>query len=79
MTCTNKMQLLFGVFRGLPFIGLREVYALLSVFITNPDFKNKTAVKVVMSIIPEMLMTLLLVFVGIRTRNIGKLRNMNKA
>jgi hypothetical protein len=75
----DKTQLLFGVLRALPAIVLREIYTLLSVFITNPNFKTNTAVKVVMSVVPEMLVTLILVFVGIQTRNIRKLRNLGKA
>lgn len=64
---------------GLPFLGVREIYASLAVFITNPNFKNETAPKVVLSVVPEMLVTLSLVFAGIKTRNIGKLRNKSQA
>jgi hypothetical protein len=77
--CANKIQLLFGVLRGLSFIGLREVYTLLSVFIKNPNFKNNTTAKVIMSVVPEMIVTLLLIFVGFQTRNIGKLRGISQA
>lgn len=57
---------------------MREIYALLSVFVTDPNFKNETAPKVVLSVVPEMLVTVSLVFAGIRTRNIGKLRNKSQ-
>ena len=58
---------------------MREIYALLSVLITDPNFKNETAPKVVLSVVPEMLVTVSLVFAGIKTRNIGKFRNKSQA
>jgi hypothetical protein len=36
------MQLLLGVLFGLPFLGLRELYGMLSVFIKDLNFKNNT-------------------------------------
>ena len=55
------------------------MYSVLGIFLTNPAFKNSTAAKVVMSVVPEMLFTALLIFVGIQTRNIEKARGANKA
>jgi tartrate dehydratase alpha subunit/fumarate hydratase class I-like protein len=52
---------------------------MLSVFIANPNFKNNTAAKVVLSVVPEMIVTVFLVLAGVKTRNISKLRTMNKA
>lgn len=71
--------MLLGVLCGLPFLGVREIYAMLSVFIANPNFKNNTAAKVVLSVVPEMIVTVFLVLAGVKTRNISKLRTMNKA
>jgi hypothetical protein len=39
---TDMMQLLLGVLFALPFLGLRELYGMLSVFIKDPNFKNNT-------------------------------------
>ncbi|KAN0096524.1 hypothetical protein V8E51_015329 [Hyaloscypha variabilis] len=71
--------LLLGVLFALPFLGLRELYGMLSVFIKDPNFKNNTAAKVVLSVIPEMIVTVLFAQAGTRTRNINRLRNMDKA
>lgn len=65
--------------RALPFILVREIYALLGVFIKNPDFKNNTTAKAIMSVVPEILCTVILLFVGIHARNICKHRNMTGA
>ncbi|CZR64615.1 uncharacterized protein PAC_14513 [Phialocephala subalpina] len=71
--------LLYGTALVLPFVGVRDVYAALSIFISSAAFKNSLAAKVVMSVVPEMIVTIILAVVGIRTRHISALRKVEKA
>ena len=75
----TTMQLLHGTALVLPFVGVRDVYAALSIFISSAAFKNSLAAKVVMSVVPEMIVTIILAVVGIRTRHISALRKVEKA
>jgi len=62
--------LLYGVIFALPFIGLRTVYAVCTVFVTSPGFSSSLAAKVCLSVVPEMIVTLGFIVVGVATRDI---------
>jgi len=72
-------MLLYGTALILPFIGCRDVYAALNVFLTSTAFKNSLTAKVILSVVPEMIVTTILAVVGINTRHISKLRKIDKA
>ncbi|KAE8444747.1 hypothetical protein EG329_014307 [Mollisiaceae sp. DMI_Dod_QoI] len=73
---TEATMLLYGVALVLPFVGCRDVYASLSIFLTSTTFKNSLVTKVVLSVAPEMIVTTVLAIVGIKTRHISKLRKI---
>lgn len=66
--------LLHGVLVAMPFVGMRMVYGVLSFFLTDPHFAKSTAAKIVLSVIPEVIVTVALLVVGIITRNMWKSR-----
>ncbi|KAH0562410.1 hypothetical protein GP486_002895 [Trichoglossum hirsutum] len=65
-------KLLYGVAAALPFLGFREIYAVCSAFITSPGFTSSLAAKVCLSVVPEMIVTIILAAAGIVTRDISK-------
>lgn len=66
-------QLLLGVVIALPLVAVRLVYGVSSLMLelNNPysEFTTSLAIKVCLSVIPEMLLTIVFVVVGISTRN----------
>ena len=70
-------QLFIGVVVALPLVALRLVYAVVSLMLelnTSPShFTTSLAVKVCLSVVPEMLVTVVLLVVGVSTRNIWAL------
>jgi hypothetical protein len=58
----------------MPFIGCRLVYGILSFTLSNPSFANSLAWKVALSVIPEVVVTTILVLVGVATRNMWRER-----
>jgi hypothetical protein len=74
------LQLLYGVVAVLPFIGVREIYAAGSDFATSSDFTTSFALKVALSVVPEIIVVVILVYGGLKTRNISQvLRNGEKS
>ncbi|MCJ1433824.1 hypothetical protein MMC27_003189 [Xylographa pallens] len=69
-------KLLYGVIAALPLIGLRLIYAIASLLLevngSSSDFTTSLAARVCMSVVPEMIVTLVFVVAGIRTRNMHK-------
>ncbi|KUJ06796.1 uncharacterized protein LY89DRAFT_692158 [Mollisia scopiformis] len=70
--------LLYGVAIILPFIGIRDIYAALNIFLTSTTFKNSLVAKVILSVVPEAIMTTVLAGAGIMTRHMSKLRKVGK-
>lgn len=68
----NGTKLLYGLIVALPFIGIRELDAVLSNFVTSHTFLSSLAVKVCLSVVPEMIATVCFVTAGLITRNIKR-------
>ncbi|EKJ78609.1 hypothetical protein NXS19_004130 [Fusarium pseudograminearum] len=70
----DGMLLLYAVFIALPLLGLRLSYAIafLQLQISNPSsgFLSSKAVEVCLGLVPELLVTVIFVAVGVKTRNI---------
>jgi hypothetical protein len=68
--------LLYGVVAALPPVGLRLIYAVITLMLeingSSSDFPKSLAAKVCMSVVPEMITVVILVIVGLDTRNISK-------
>ena len=77
-------QLFIGVVVALPLVALRLLYGVVSLILElNPSpshFTTSLAVKVCLSVVPEMLLTVILLAVGLSTRDIwvlsGRWRRM---
>lgn len=54
----------------LPFLAMRGIYATLTVFLPPSAFKTSLAARIIMSIVPEMIVVVGLVAMGIHTRMI---------
>jgi hypothetical protein len=59
----------------MPFIGCRLIYGILSFTLSNPSFANSFAWKIALSVIPEVIVTVILVLVGLATRNMWRERH----
>jgi hypothetical protein len=60
-------------------VGLRELDAVLSNFVTSREFFTSLAVKVCLSTIPEMIAVVVFIVAGLATYNIrAELRNQRK-
>lgn len=70
--------LIWGIITALPFIGCRALYALLSTFVQSASFRDSQAVKAAMSTAPEIVTVIVLVYMGVKTKDMSKLRKMNK-
>jgi hypothetical protein len=64
--------LLNGVVFALPFIGIRELDAVLSNFVTSHTFLTSLAVKICLSIVPEIIAVMIFVCAGFGSRNIRR-------
>lgn len=68
--------MLYGVVAALPPVGLRLIYAVITLVLeinrSSSDFPTSLAAKVCMSVVPEMITVVILVIVGLDTRNISK-------
>ena len=78
MLCADSFtQLFIGVVVALPLVALRLAYGVVSLILdlnTSPShFTTSLAVKVCLSVVPEMLLTVTLLMVGVSTRNIWAL------
>lgn len=71
---THTSKLMYAVFINLPLLGLRLAYgiAYLQLKISHPTsgFLTSKAVQVCLSVVPEMLITTIFLFVGVMTRNL---------
>ena len=56
----------------MPFVGIRELDAVLSNFIASHTFLTSLAVKVCLSVVPEMIATITFVIAGLAARNIKR-------
>ncbi|MCJ1391435.1 hypothetical protein MMC18_004299 [Xylographa bjoerkii] len=69
-------KLLYGVLVALPLVALRLIYAIISLFLeaggSSSAFTTSVAVKVCMSVVPEMIVTIVFVVAGISTRSMHK-------
>ena len=80
-------QLFIGVVVALPLVALRLAYGVASLMLdlnTSPShFTTSLAIKVCLSVVPEMLVTILFLAVGVSTRNIwvvsGRWRRMKES
>jgi hypothetical protein len=71
--------LLHGVAIALPFVGIRELDAVLSNFITSHAFLTSLAAKVCLSVVPEMITVITFVATGLAARNIwGEIKRQRK-
>jgi hypothetical protein len=70
--------LVYGVISALPFLGIRSLYSILSAF-EGRSFRNSEDAKTAMSVVPELIVVVILVGAGIRTKQMSKLRKHNKA
>ncbi|KZF24327.1 hypothetical protein L228DRAFT_281412 [Xylona heveae TC161] len=68
-------MLLISVFASLPLICLRLVYATIYFTVHSSTVKTSLALKVCISVAPEMLVIALFVVVGVLTRNLNEERN----
>ena len=70
-------QLFIGVVVALPLVALRIAYAVVSLILDVNDspspFTTLLAVGICLSVVPEMLVTVVLLVVGVSTRNIWAL------
>lgn len=68
--------MLYGVIVALPSVGLRLIYAIIilvhDIKGSSSDFPKSLAAMVCMSVVPEMITVVILVIVGLNTRNISK-------
>ena len=69
-------QLLYGVLVALPLVVFRLVYGAISLMLElnhpNSGFLASTVAKVLLSTVPEMIVTIILLAAGISTRNMYK-------
>ena len=69
-------QLLYGVLVALPLVVFRLVYGAISLMLElnhpNSGFLTSTVAKVLLSTVPEMIVTIVLLAAGISTRNMYK-------
>jgi len=75
-------QLLNAAMTTLAFIGIRVVYSLVTICTQNPvlnPISGSLAARVVLSFLPEIISTLLLVVAGILTRNVRRISKHTKA
>jgi len=75
-------QLLNAAMTTLAFIGIRVVYSLATICTQNPalnPISGSLAARVVLSFLPEIISTLLLVVAGILTRNVRRISKRTKA
>lgn len=76
---TEGTWLLYAVSLALPFVGCRELYAVLSTFLTSPTFANSLAIKVCLSVVPEVIAMVLFTAGGLSTLQIAqKIRTTGK-
>jgi hypothetical protein len=68
-TANARMKLLFGVVTAMPFVGLRELDAFLSNFVTSESFLTSLPVKICLSVVPEIIATIAFVAAGFAARN----------
>ena len=77
LALTNRIaQLLYGVVFALPFVALRLAYGVTSLMLeldhSSSTFLTSVPIKVILSVVPEIFVTITLVGVGIMTRNINR-------
>lgn len=69
--------MLYGVIATLPFNGLRLVYSVASLILRvehpTSGFLSSTAVEVCLGVVPEMLVVIILVVAGLKTRGVREL------
>ncbi|KAJ5664592.1 hypothetical protein N7462_011405 [Penicillium macrosclerotiorum] len=81
-TYRNGTLLLYGVIATLPFNGIRLVYSVISIILRvehpHSEFLSSTAVEVCISVVPEMLVVIILIMAGLKTRELNQLfKTMN--
>lgn len=64
--------MIYGVSLVLPFIGIRELYAILTTFLTSQSFANSLVAKVLLSVVPEMIAVTAFTAVGLSTLKIAQ-------
>ena len=72
----TMLQLLYGILVALPLVVFRIVYGAISLILElnhpNSSFLTSTVAKVLLSTVPEMIVTIILLAAGISTRNMYK-------
>ncbi|MCJ1323195.1 hypothetical protein MMC15_008549 [Xylographa vitiligo] len=72
----NGTKVLYGVVAALPLVGIRLVYAIASLLLevngSSSDFPTSLAAKVCMSVVPEMIATVVFVVAGVSTRDMHR-------
>jgi hypothetical protein len=63
--------LLYAVLISLPLTLLRGIYGAVSIFQSNSEFASSLAVNVCLSVLPQLLIAVVFVVVGLMTRNIN--------
>ena len=85
LLCTHTiLQLLYGILVALPLVVFRLVYGAVSLMLElnhpHSSFLTSTVAKVLLSTVPEMIVTIILLAAGISTRNmymgLGKWRKV---
>ncbi|MCJ1399121.1 hypothetical protein MMC11_002323 [Xylographa trunciseda] len=73
---TDGTKLLYAVLIALPLVAVRLIYAVVSLLMevngTGSGFTTSVAAKVLMSVVPEMLATIVFVVAGVATRDMHK-------
>ena len=77
LTLTNRIaQLLYGVVVALPFVALHLAYGVTSLMLeldhSSSTFLTSVSIKVILSVVPEIVVTIALVGFSIITRNINR-------
>ena len=77
LPCTHTiLQLLYGTLVTLPLVVFRLVYGAISLMLElnhpHSSFLTSTVAKVLLSTVPEMIVTIILLAAGINTRNMYK-------
>jgi hypothetical protein len=67
-----ELQVLYAVSLALPFIGCRELYAILTTFLTSQSFATSLVAKVLLMVVPEMIAVTVFTAVGLSTLKIAQ-------
>lgn len=73
------LQLLYAALISIPLIGARVIYSTVCYAGNSATATNSLALKVIFGVVPEMLVVVVFVLVGILTQELGILRRIEKS